>query len=289
MPELPEVETMRTSLLPYCNRVINKVVINNPNLRKKVNDNFIADISNNYITNIERLGKFLLFSLSNQKYLLMHAGMSGKFIIENLVKDTFAKNYSNLQLSSSTNNTLYKHNHIILTLEDGTNISFNDPRRFGLALTFNSRALATQNLKLGIDALSSELTIQYLTKLLQKSTSDIKTFLLNQQAIAGIGNIYASEILFYSKIHPLTVSKTLSASQIKLLLKYIKEVLTKAVKLGGSTLKDYQKPNGEIGYFQTTFAVYNKDMQKCSSCGNLITKITQKGRSTYLCPKEQIL
>src|SRR5690606_123746 len=106
------------------------------------------------------------------------------------------------------------HNHVILTIENETKINFNDPRRFGLALTFNNKDIAKQSLKLGIDALDPNLTISYLQKLLQKSNCDIKTFLLNQKAIAGIGNIYASEILFYSKIHPLTISKNLNEKQI---------------------------------------------------------------------------
>lgn len=276
MPELPEVETMRTFLLPYCKSNIYKVEVRNVRFRKKVNLSFASDVTNSCIEEIKRIGKFLIFKLSNKKYMLIHAGMSGKFII-------------NKNNTLQEDNKISKHNHIVFHLNNGIKINFNDPRRFGLVLTFNTKEDLMQSIHLGIDALSNNLTDEYLTPLLKKTNCDIKTFLLNQKIIAGIGNIYASEILFYSHIHPLTNCKQINKERVKLLINHTKEILVKSVKLGGSTLKDYKNPNGETGYFQNTLAVYSKEKQPCIKCGTLIEQIKIKGRSTYFCPKEQRL
>lgn len=274
MPELPEVETMRTFLLPYCKNNIDKVEVKNISFRKKVNLSFAKDVANTFIEEINRIGKFLIFKLSNNKYMLIHAGMSGKFII-------------NTNNKLEENSLISKHNHIVFHLHNGIKINYNDPRRFGLVQSFNTKEELMHSLNLGVDALSNKLTEEYLSSNLKKTNCDIKTFLLNQKIIAGIGNIYACEILFYSGIHPLSNCKKIKKTQVELLVNYTKEILAKSVKLGGSTLKDYQKPNGETGYFQNTFAVYSKGSKPCINCGTEIEQIKIKGRSTYFCPKEQ--
>lgn len=270
MPELPEVETMRRSLLPLCNQEIIEVKLNKTQLRKPINSTFINDIKGTTLKSIERFGKFLLFHLSNNICLLMHAGMSGKFKLEKLPK---------------TNTD--KHNHIEFYLNNQLIVYYNDPRRFGLALTFPNKEEALNYINIGIDALDPLLTPNLLYELLQKSRTNIKTFLLNQKYIAGIGNIYACEILFYSHIHPLTATNHINKVQSKALVDNTLKVLQQAITMGGSTLKDYATPSGESGYFQHNFAVYNKISEPCPNCKAPIVKIKIAGRSTFLCPKEQ--
>lgn len=272
MPELPEVESMKALLSDCCNyKIINTKVLNS-NLRKKVNNSFVADTKNTEILNIERIGKFLIFNLSNKKCVVMHAGMSGIFTVDG-------------------NDNLLKHDHIVFYLKDNRIIKYNDPRRFGLALSFNNKqeALSSSLFKnIAIDALDKKFNADYLLNKVKNLTSNIKNTLLNQNIVAGIGNIYASEILFYSKISPLRACNSLSNTEIAKIVDNTSFVLNKAITLGGSTLKDYRLPNGSKGGFQNEFAVYNKKDQPCPNCGTLITKITQSGRATYFCPKEQL-
>ena len=270
MPELPEVENMVLALQACQHQKIEKVYSSYKKLRKPIQSNLTELLENCTITSIFRKAKYLIFNLSNNYSIIAHAGMSGKFL-----------------LTTPYNNQIEKHDHIILYLSNNTLVRYNDPRRFGLFYvtpTATFEKIFFQNT--GIDALSNEFNSSYLQKKLHKISNNIKNTLLNQKIVAGIGNIYASEALFYSKINPTTVANTLNSQQLDILITNIKKVLEKSIKLGGSTLKDYKTPQGESGNFQNHFAVYGREKQACytKGCHNLIVKITQNGRSTYYCP-----
>ncbi|MGV3278968.1 bifunctional DNA-formamidopyrimidine glycosylase/DNA-(apurinic or apyrimidinic site) lyase [Rickettsiales bacterium LUAb2] len=271
MPELPEVENMKMLLSKHCNIKINDIKIKNRSLRSPINSSFEDDIKSSEILEIKRLGKYLIFLLSNKKCIVMHAGMSGKFIAT-LTQD------------------IAKHDHIIFYLANNVIIKYNDPRRFGIALSFNNEteALDSKLFKnIATDALDIKFNTDYLFQKIKHLKSPIKTTLLNQNIVSGIGNIYASEILYYAKIDPQKSCNLLTFNNISDIVKFTKEVLLNSIKLGGSTLKDYALPNGDTGYFQNNFAVYNKNDQKCNNCNHTINKIIMAGRATYFCPNEQ--
>lgn len=270
MPELPEVENMVLALRACQNQKIKKVYSSYKKLRKPIQTNLEELIVNSTITNVFRKAKYLIFQLSNNHSIIAHAGMSGKFL-----------------LSTPINNVIEKHDHIILYLSNNSIITYNDPRRFGLFYVTPSTTLEELFFyNTGVDALSNEFNSAYLQNKLQKISSNIKNTLLNQKIVAGIGNIYASEALFYSKINPTTAANSLNTKQLGTLVIHIKHVLEKSIKLGGSTLKDYKNPQGQAGNFQSHFAVYGRENQPCHTqgCHNLIVKITQNGRSSFYCP-----
>jgi formamidopyrimidine-DNA glycosylase len=271
MPELPEVENMVLSLKPIINKKINSVFYSNKPLREPVNNNIANLIDKVRIIAIKRVSKYIVFELSNQLNILAHAGMSGRFSIVN------------------NNYTQNKHDHIILSFNN-EKLVYTDPRRFGLFLVLNNvEFINCKYLKnIGVDPINENLTAKYLFDKLKNLKCTIKATLLNQKIIAGIGNIYASEILYCANILPTKVSGKLSIKNCEDIVFYTKKVLQKAIKLGGSTLKDYKKANGELGGFQNHFAVYGKENLSCPKCfvnknPCSIKKIIQNQRSSFFC------
>jgi formamidopyrimidine-DNA glycosylase len=276
MPELPEVETIKNAIKKGIgNSRIEQVEVRNPHLRQPVPTDFASKIEGATIQNYRRIAKYIVIDLDNQLSLLWHMGMSGK-----------------IKLSDKPILPYDKHDHIVIKTENGY-IVYNDPRRFGL-LTYD----VTENLEqnpllhhLGIDPFDMRLTETYLFNCLQKKKSlPVKQALLDQQIIVGIGNIYASEILYDARIHPLRKSESIKLSEAETLLKSIRKVLTAAIAAGGSTLRDYKKPDGSLGYFQNKHCVYGKMGQKCPICTcetGSILKIVLGGRSTFYCEKVQ--
>ncbi|MDR2007648.1 MAG: bifunctional DNA-formamidopyrimidine glycosylase/DNA-(apurinic or apyrimidinic site) lyase [Alphaproteobacteria bacterium] len=270
MPELPEVENTRISLLPVKNSKIINIYSDGKKLRQDIPTN-LQEIVGSTVLDIGRIAKYLLFHLSNQKTIISHLGMSGKFV------------YSN-------NEDVAKHDHVILYFDGGYNLKYNDPRRFGVFLLEDTFALKDKYFSnVAMDAIENGFTAEYLLNRLNKISSNIKNTLLNQEIVAGIGNIYASEALFAAKISPLRAANSLNITEAEVLVATIKEILNRSIKLGGSTLKDYRKANGESGDFQNHFLVYSKENQPCQheGCKGTITKITQNGRSTFYCPLSQ--
>ena len=188
-----------------------------------------------------------------------------------------------------------KHDHVVLFLNNNTVISFNDPRRFGLCVSTKQNFYEHKVFQnIGKDALLSPYTAKELQELWKNKKSNIKSALLEQNIITGIGNIYASEILFQSKVHPQSICNKLSTDTIKSILDNTQLVLKKAISLGGSTLNDHKAADGKIGYFQTQFSVYNQHNKSCSRCSSKnincsIVKYVQNGRSTFFCPNTQKL
>lgn len=278
MPELPEVETVKKGIEKFIgNAEILDVIVNTYQLRTPIDDNFKNLICSARISHYRRKGKYLIIDLSNNYSLICHLGMSGHI-------KTLLKKPQNIE----------KHDHILIQTTNGW-LVFNDPRRFGyISAVLTSKLDELPFLtKLGIDPFDKNFCGNVLYKKLQHRKTSIKPALLNQSIISGIGNIYASEILFAAGIHPLRPSCNLTVSECRKLAKNIRLILQQAIDNGGSTLHNYQQPDGSLGYFQNFHCVYNKTGQHCPkcSCKNKINggirKIVQDGRSTFFCPVKQ--
>lgn len=278
MPELPEVETIKNAIEKSIgNAEILSIVVRNFKFREKVPEDFAQNIQNSKITSYKRIAKYMVINLDNGNSIIWHLGMSGK-----------------VKIFDSLPKTLEKHDHIIIETDNGI-IIYNDARRFGLITYTETKNINEHHLlnKIGLDPFDEKLDGKYLFKKLQAKKIPIKVALLDQAIINGIGNIYASEILYLSKILPTRNSGDISLKECESIIKATREVLEKAILAGGSTLKDYQKPDGSMGYFQNLHCVYNKTGQRCSECNcdikitEGIKKIVQAGRSTFYCPVKQ--
>ena len=287
MPELPEVEVVRRSLQSFIKGLkIKKVSIFNRNLRYKISKNFSKTIKNHKIISIERKSKFLLIGLDNNKTILIHLGMTGKiFIINNYLKKIFKTSfYYENELSS-------KHNHLIIDLNKSTKLIYNDVRKFGfIKLISTSRIAQNKHLKLlGPEPLTQKFNEKYFKKKSLKFKKNLKNFLMDQKLVSGLGNIYVNEILHLSSINPLKISNKLKNHQIKKIIKNTKTILLCAIKLGGSSIRDFRGIEGQNGYFQQNFMVYNRDKKACKKeeCSGKIKKIYISNRSTFYCLKCQ--
>ncbi|MCS6789316.1 MAG: DNA-formamidopyrimidine glycosylase [Patescibacteria group bacterium] len=275
MPELPEAEITKRKLKNLLGKKIQKFWTNLSQNLKNSSYKFIKkDIVNYKINKIKRLGKVILVYLNKKnkiKILAFHQRISGRLIIQN-------KNQK-FKLSN--------HIHFIITFSDKTQLFFEDPRKFGIVwYGFEKDVLKDKYFKnLGPDIL--KISFSTFKKQLLKHSGQIKSALLNQKIIAGIGNILADEILWYSKIHPKTQIKTLNLIQIKKIWQASKKIINKSIKLGGTSMRNWLHPDNTIGNFQNKTFVYGKKNQNCSRCNTKIIKIKSSGRGTYLCPKCQ--
>lgn len=272
MPELPEVETIRLSLLKKIDQaVIEEVVCYHPDVLMNV-DHF--NLKNWQIKGIRRRGKYLLFDLEQTESqepmtMLVHLRMTGKLILHESLEDPA------------------KHTHIRFLLAGGGCLDFNDVRRFGRVKLFHpGHESSDQGLaSLGPEPLSENFTGDYLCKICKRfAKSSIKGLLLNQKAIAGLGNIYADESLFRAKIRPSRRAGQISQARLRLLAEVIKEVLTEAIGHRGTSFRDYVDGLGQKGFFQLQLAVYQKTGQPCPNCGRPIKRTKIAGRSTHFCP-----
>ena len=283
MPELPEVEIVKLSLKKTIkSKKILKVKVNNRNLRFKIQKDFEALLKRRKIIDVNRKAKYLIIILDDNKYLIMHFGMSGTL---HLLKKEFDFKNTNLSFYKGPNFPS-KHNHIELFFDE-FKIVYNDPRRFGFVKFLNSKKELVKYLKnFGMEPLEKKFNIKYLKKILNNKNKNIKNILLDQKYISCIGNIYANEILFFSKINPNKLGKKINIREMKKLLVFSKKVLRKAIKKGGSTIRDFKNAEGTKGSFQDEFKVYNKDGFKCpnSLCAKFIKKITISNRSSFYCP-----
>ena len=268
MPELPEVETTVRAIRPFENTILKKIVIHNRNLRWQVDENLEDLVSNKKILQITRRAKYILIHLS-QHSLMLHLGMSGKLRIQNN-KDNYYK----------------KHDHIEFIFKD-KKIVFNDVRRFGsLHITKNPNEHSLIK-NLGIEPLSRKFDKNFLFKLCSETNLEIKKLLMDQRKVVGVGNIYASESLYLSSISPLRKSKKINLDECEKLVKSIKKILKYAIKMGGTTLKDFYSADGSEGYFKLKLNVYGLENQNCKKCSNKIEKIIIGQRSTFYCKECQ--
>lgn len=277
MPELPEVETIKTAIeKSLLNANITRVKINNNSLRIKIPDDFAKRIVGAKIAALQRRAKYVLFELDNNLTLILHLGMSGKIKIADSLPAP------------------EKHDHVILETDKGF-LVYNDPRRFGLWTYAETGKLNQNNLfkNLGPEPWDEKLSARFLKEKFKGKKCAVKQALLDQSLVVGIGNIYASESLFEAGIDPRRAAESLSLKECEKLIEKVRAVLEKAIQAGGSTLRDYQKPDGSLGYFQNQHCVYNKTGQKCPGCTcslektGGIRKIVLGGRSTFYCPIKQ--
>lgn len=274
MPELPEVETVKESLkLKLIGKKIKRVnILWNNIIAYPSIEEFTKKISDSVITDIKRRGKFLIFDLDDY-CLLSHLRMEGKYFFKN------------------KNEVINKHEHVIFDLDNDEELRYMDTRKFGkMYLIEKSKIYNIGPLKdLGLEPWDINLTVDYLINKYKNKKLPIKTVLLDQSIIVGIGNIYADEILFLSKINPLKVSNMLNIEECNNIIKYTREVLEKAIKMGGSTIRTYSSVDGVHGLFQNELLVHGKNKENCPVCNEIIEKIRVGGRGTYYCKKCQKL
>ena len=282
MPELPEVEIVKRSLKNKVNyKKIKKIIITNRDLRFKIQKNFEKLLEGRLITNVSRFSKYIILTLDNNNYCLIHLGMSGTLHLINYKKK---EKITNLSFYHSKN-LPKKHNHIKIKFSNFM-IIYNDPRRFGfLKILNNKKELKKYFQRSGPEAISSKFNFKYIKYKFINKKKNIKNFLLDQNFVSGIGNIYANEILFYSKINPLKIAKKLSNKEIGKLAKYSKLVLNLSIKFGGSSIRDFKNAKGISGLFQNNFKVYDRKNKSCvrKNCKGKIIKIFISNRSSFFC------
>ncbi len=282
MPELPEVEVVKQSLDRKIKfQKISKVLVKNRNLRFKIPKTFCFFLKNKKINKITRKSKYLVFHLNNNTFFIMHLGMSGTV---HLVNKKSNYNNTNSSFYGSLNLPL-KHNHIFIFFNKYQFI-YNDPRRFGFVKIFKDKKNLINYFKnIGPEPLNSKFEQSYVCNYLKNKDKNIKNFLLDQKFVSGIGNIYSSEILYFSKINPLKKAKYLSKFEIKKIIYYSKSVLRKAIKKGGSTIRDFKNIKGSQGNYQKEFKVYQRASSNCPKkyCNGKIIKIIISNRSTFFC------
>ena len=276
MPELPEVETVCRALSKVTkNFKIKKIEFYRKDLRWRVKDNIETILENSIFIEPYRRGKYILIPTNMDNILLIHLGMSGKIRIKKKV------------------DVILKHDHMRMIVENNHDyfvVTYNDPRRFGYIDLFEKQQLREHFLlaKIGVEPLGKELTVKYLYNNFKKRSKSIKNALIDQKIIAGIGNIYASEILYKAKIHPLRNVNTLSNSDLVSIIKFTKITLQNSINLGGTTIRDHLQPDGSLGYFKQNLEVYGKTNEKCNNCDCLISLKVISNRSTFCCINCQI-
>jgi formamidopyrimidine-DNA glycosylase len=269
MPELPEVETIARALaLRLEGRRIERLAQSRPDLRFPLPRDLPRRVGGRRLDRVRRRGKFLLLDLDSSLTLILHLGMSGRLVYDGPPA---------------------RHEHLTFDFDDGTVLRFVDPRRFGMADLWPTAGLESHPMlaRLGLEPLSPAFTTRRLQALLAGRRAPLKTALLDQRLIAGLGNIYVSEALFAARLSPERAAGSLGADEAARLVRAIRSVLRKATTAGGSSLRDYVQADGELGSFQSSFAVYGRLGLACPRCRGPIRRSVQSGRSTFFCPRCQ--
>ncbi len=269
MPELPEVETTVRGLAQVLEgQRLTRVITNRGDLRRPFPPDLVQTLTGARVTALGRRAKYGLIHTDRDQTLVFHLGMSGRWRIDAAVPD--------------------KHDHVVLETESGHALALNDPRRFGSLDLVPTQTLDAwpQFAVMGPEPLGDDLTVAHLKAALAGRAQAIKLLLLDQRIVAGLGNIYVCEALFRSHISPTKAGGKISTPALQRLVPTIKQVLEESIADGGSTLRDYARPDGELGYFATRFQVYGREGEPCA-CGGTIHRLTQGGRSTWHCPKCQ--
>jgi formamidopyrimidine-DNA glycosylase len=282
MPELPEVETVRRGLAPVMEgKRFLSVDQRRPDLRFPFPERFVERLTGTRVERLRRRSKYILADLGSGETLLMHLGMSGRLLIDgartaDMTHDRAAPG---------------KHDHVIFDMEGGVRIAFNDARRFGsMDLLPTDGADAHRLLaNIGPEPLGNDFHADLLAARFAGRKTSVKTALLDQRIVAGLGNIYVCEALWRAGIAPDLLVGTIARDRLETLAQVIRDVLTEAIAAGGSSLRDYRQADGELGYFQHGFAVYGREGKPCkkSGCGGTIDRLVQSARSTFHCPRCQ--
>lgn len=279
MPELPEVETVRRGLAPVMEgEVIARAEVRRPDLRWPFPERMAERLSGQRVERLRRRSKYILADLASGETLLIHLGMSGRLLIEG--KPTAAFHHEHPAPG--------KHDHVLFHMQTGTRVTFNDPRRFG-AMDLLTTATAQDHkllAKIGPEPLSNAFSAETLLAAFKSRRAPVRSLLLDQSVVAGLGNIYVAEALWRAGIHPMRPSGKISRPRLETLTTAIRDTLNDAIAAGGSSLRDYRQADGDLGYFQHSFAAYDRAGEPCRKpgCTGTITRQTHCGRSSYHCP-----
>ena len=268
MPELPEVETTLRAIKKFQGQNLINIKVHNRNLRWTVSKDLEKNSKNQKLIDLHRRAKYIIFELENT-YLLLHLGMSGS-----------------LRILKSEDNYFLKHDHIEFIFNN-EKIIYNDPRRFGslhIAKDINNHKLISG---LGPEPLSKNFNGEYLLDCCKRSKTNIKSLIMNQKNVVGIGNIYASESLYLARVNPQKEAQELNFEEWNRIVSSSKKFLNEAIKVGGTTLKDFYSADGSAGYFKIKLNVYGRNGQKCKNCEEEIIKVTINQRATFYCPNCQ--
>lgn len=279
MPELPEVETVRRGLSPVMEgQIITLAEVNRPDLRWPLPESMAERLTGQQVIALRRRSKYLLADLSSGETLLIHLGMSGRMLISGAQVGQFHHDHPAPQ----------KHDHVVLHMGNGARITFNDARRFGAMDLMLTASASTHPLlaSLGPEPFGNDFNEPYLAARLYGRNTPIKSALLDQRLVAGLGNIYVCETLYRARISPLRLAGSLKKPAVVALVPIIREVLAEAIDAGGSSLRDFRQADGELGYFQKHFQVYDREGQPCETagCTGTIIRTVQSGRSSFWCP-----
>ena len=279
MPELPEVETVRRGLTPAMEgQVIVQADVNRPDLRWPFPDNMSERLTGKTVLRLRRRSKYVLADLSSGETLLIHLGMSGRMLISGDPLGQFVHEHPAPE----------KHDHVVFHMSNGSRVTFNDPRRFGAMDLLDTATAEKHKLlaALGPEPLGNDFNDSVLLTALKNEKSPVKSALLDQGIVCGLGNIYVCEALFRAGISPTRLAKDLIKPRVRSLVPIIRDVLSEAIEAGGSSLKDFRQADGELGYFQHSFDVYGREGEPCraAGCTNAIERIVQSGRSSFHCP-----
>ena len=286
MPELPEVEIVRKSLSKnITGKIVLDVRVYNRNLRFKISRDFKKKLIKKKIKQIDRFSKYLIFIFTDNSYCVIHLGMSGTI---HLSRSKLNKKFTNTSFYHSPH-LPKRHNHVEMKFKDLILI-YNDPRRFGYILFFKNRDELIQKFKnYGPEPFSKKFNLKYIQSYFKNKNKNIKNYLLDQKFVSGIGNIYASEILFESKINPVKQVNFLGVYHINQIIQNSKKVLKKSIFKGGSSIRDFKNITGSKGSYQNEFKVYDRENLKCTRtyCKGIIKKIVISNRSSFFCNKCQ--
>jgi formamidopyrimidine-DNA glycosylase len=282
MPELPEVETVRRGLEPVLTgAVIARADVHRPDLRWPLPERMAERLTGARVLRLRRRSKYILADLDRGETLLIHLGMSGRMLVSGARLGQFHHHHP----------APAKHDHVVLDMAGGARVTFNDARRFGaMDLMPTDKADDHWLLRdLGPEPLGNAFDEPYLVAALAGRRTPLKSALLDQTVVAGLGNIYVAEALFRARLHPARQAGRTGAARVAALVPVIRTVLAEAITAGGSSLRDYRQADGELGYFQHAFRVYDREGQACvtPACPGTIRRIVQSGRSSYYCPRCQ--
>lgn len=289
MPELPEVETVRRGLAPVMEGArFAKVEARRGDLRWPLPEDFVARLEGRTVTGLGRRGKYLLADLSSGDVLLMHLGMSGSFRVAKAGEETAPGDFHHER------SRLAAHDHIVFHMSNGGIATFNDPRRFGCMKIFPRARIGEEPLlrALGPEPLGNAFDASALAQACRGKKTSLKAALSDQRVVAGLGNIYVCEALNRARLSPRRRASTIAArdgrpnARAADLVQAIRDVLGDAIAAGGSSLRDHRQTNGDLGYFQHNFRVYDREGARCPTrgCGGTVRRIVQAGRSTFYCP-----
>lgn len=282
MPELPEVETVRRGLTPAMEGVvIAQADVNRPDLRWPFPPDMAARLTGKRVERLRRRSKYILVDLDSGETLLVHLGMSGRMLVSGDPLGQFVH----------THPAPEKHDHVVFHMANGARITFNDPRRFGAMDMMETATAEAHKLLsvLGPEPLGNDFHEDHLIHAFENKNAPVKSVLLDQRIVSGLGNIYVCEALFRAKIHPARKAGRIGKQRVKALVPIIREVLFEAIEAGGSSLRDFRQADGELGYFQHSFDVYGREGAPCRTpdCLGVIRRIVQSGRSSFYCAQCQ--